>query len=77
MCFKVCFVRFIQSSITVTSLDPTHKDGPNLDGKLAHLRLGCGNLKLTVQEEGRSGLVVCQRKRFCFVEKLKSVKEKD
>ena len=35
--------------------DLTHKDGPNLDGKLAHLRLGCGNLKLTVQEEG--GLV--------------------
>ena len=55
MYFKVCFVRFIQSSITLTSLDPTHKDGPNLDGKLAHLRLGCGNLKLTVQEEG--GLV--------------------
>ena len=51
MCFKVCFVRFIQSSITLTSLDPTHKDGPNLDGKLAHMRLGCGNLKLTVYKK--------------------------
>ena len=36
VCFKVCFVRFIQSSITLTSLDPTHKDEPNLDGKIAH-----------------------------------------
>ena len=36
VCFKVCFVRFIQSSITLTSLDPTHKDKPNLDGKIAH-----------------------------------------
>ena len=36
VCFKVCFVRFIQSSITLTSLGPTHKDEPNLDGKIAH-----------------------------------------
>ena len=36
VCFKVCFVRFIQSSITLTSRDPTHKDEPNLDGKIAH-----------------------------------------
>ena len=34
--FQECFVRFIQSSITLTSLDPTHNDGPNLDGKIAH-----------------------------------------
>ena len=36
VCFKVCFVRFIQSSITLTSVGPTHKDEPNLDGKIAH-----------------------------------------
>ena len=36
VCFKVCFVRFIQSSITLTSLGPTHKDEPNLGGKIAH-----------------------------------------
>ena len=35
VCFKVCFVRFIQSSIPLTSLDPAHKHGPNLDGKIA------------------------------------------
>jgi len=36
VCFNVCFVRFIQSSITLTSRDPTHKDKPNLEGKIAH-----------------------------------------
>ena len=77
MCFKVCFVRFIQSSITLTSLDPTHKRGPNLDGKLAHLEAGLWKFEADGTRRRWSGLVVCQRKRFCFVEKLKSVKEKD
>ena len=65
VCFKVCFVRFIQISITLTSLDPTHKDEPGWQNSSLASCLEAGLwLKLTVQEEGGLLWWSRQRKRF-------------